>query len=120
MFTEVFGLPEDHQNCGGSIYYMQIYEQMQAANRASNIVCSLMDSNLPYNPNHCAPPYHAGYLPPIIESFGYGHMSIFTGRFHARDVIGRAIGIHAPPNGDALLFQGVLGEMIACGVIQRT
>lgn len=119
VYTEVFGLPSDSGNCNGSIYYMQIYEKINNGSLETT-TCLQADSDLPYNPYNCAPPNHAGYLPPIIESFGYAHISIFTGRFTVQNIISRTVAIHAPAKGDALLFQGILGEKIACGIIQRS
>lgn len=72
-----------------------------------------------YNPTKQEHPFHAGDLPPILLSNGYGWMQFYTGRFRPEDVIGRTIVIHemaddfhSQPAGDSM-------AKVACGEIVK-
>lgn len=51
-----------------------------------------------YNPNNYPHPYHAGDLPPLIESNGYAYMSVLINKFKIQDIIGKVIIIHDMPD----------------------
>lgn len=51
-----------------------------------------------YNPNNYPHPYHAGDLPPLIESNGYAYMSVLLNKFNIQDIIGKVIIVHDMPD----------------------
>jgi Cu-Zn family superoxide dismutase len=71
-----------------------------------------------YNPTNQPHPLHAGDLPPIFPNGGYANMTVYTGRFTPREVIGRTVVLHQ--RGDDFHSQpaGDSGPRIACGVIR--
>lgn len=73
-----------------------------------------------FNPGKKAHPNHAGDLPPLLADHGKAYMKVLTGRFHAGEVIGKTVIIHAEPDDFHTQPSGNAGMKIACGVIQRT
>lgn len=77
------------------------------------------EARLHFNPSGRSHPDHAGDLPPILVSSGYGWMQLYTGRFRPQEVIGRTVVIHAMPDDFKSQPAGDAGEKIACAVIEK-
>ena len=72
-----------------------------------------------FDPHACPHPYHAGDLPPVMESMG-GALSVFlTDRFTLDEIIGKSVILHDRPDDFTTQPAGNAGEKIACVVIQR-
>lgn len=77
------------------------------------------DAGAHYNPAGREHPDHAGDLPPILVSSGYGWMQLYTGRFRPEEVIGRTVIIHGMTDDMHTQPSGDSGVKIACGIIER-
>lgn len=73
-----------------------------------------------YDPQMNPHPQHAGDLPPLLGDNGTAWLSVLTGRFQIRDIIGKTVVIHSNPNDFITQTSGNAGTKIACGVIRRT
>ncbi|USG66882.1 superoxide dismutase family protein [Brevibacillus ruminantium] len=71
-----------------------------------------------WNPTHQPHGNHAGDFPVLFSNDGYAHMSFFTNRFRASDVIGKTIIIHQNPDDFRTQPAGNSGKRLACGLIQ--
>lgn len=72
-----------------------------------------------FNPRMQTHPKHAGDLPPLLSDNGTAWLSVLTGRFQVRDVIGKTVVIHSKPDDFTTQPSGNSGAKIACGVIRR-
>lgn len=72
-----------------------------------------------YDPRKLPHPRHAGDLPPLLSDDGTARLSVLTGRFQIRDIIGKTVVIHSNPDDFATQPSGNAGTKIACGVIRR-
>lgn len=70
-----------------------------------------------YNPVEQAHPEHAGDLPPLLGCNGNAFLSVRTGRFSVKEIIGRTVVIHSDPDDFHSQPAGNAGKKIACGVI---
>ena len=73
-----------------------------------------------YNPQNRPHPQHAGDLPSLLSNNGTAWLSVLTGRFQVRDVIGKTVVIHSRPDDFTTQPSGNSGSKIACGVIRWT
>ncbi|MBR7112572.1 MAG: superoxide dismutase family protein [Clostridia bacterium] len=48
-----------------------------------------------YDPTGCAHPYHKGDLPPLFGADGYAFSAVLTNRITVREIVGKAVIIHA-------------------------
>lgn len=76
------------------------------------------DTGTHYNPYNVPHPCHIGDMPPLMSSDGYAHLSFFTNRFTVRELIGKAVVIHAMADDFMSQPSGNSGMKIACGVIK--
>ncbi|HOV70119.1 MAG TPA: superoxide dismutase family protein, partial [Clostridia bacterium] len=58
-----------------------------------------------------------GDLPVLFSNAGRAKMTVFTNRFHVRDIIGKAVIIHQNPDDYVSQPSGSAGKRLACGVI---
>lgn len=72
-----------------------------------------------YNPLGQIHPRHAGDLPPLLSDNGTARLSVLTGRFQIRDIIGKTVVIHSKPDDYTTQPSGNAGAKIACGIIRR-
>lgn len=72
-----------------------------------------------YNPAGLAHPKHAGDLPPLLSCRGNAYLSVKTGRFSVKDILGRTVVIHSDPDDFRSQPAGNAGTKIACGVIRK-
>lgn len=71
-----------------------------------------------YNPNDCPHPYHAGDLPPLFGVNGTAFSVFLTGRFTVREILKKAVIIHAMPDDFTTRPSGNAGKKIACGIVK--
>ena len=76
------------------------------------------DTGAHYNPENVPHPLHAGDLPPLLSVGGKACMTVLTGRFTPKDVVGRTVVIHSHPDDFHTQPSGGAGTKIACGVIR--
>ena len=72
-----------------------------------------------YDPDNGPHPLHAGDLPPLLCCGGRAYMAVLTCRFSVKEIIGRTVVIHGPPDDFKTQPAGGAGTKIACGVIRR-
>ncbi len=113
--VKVTGLPPVSQ-CAGGIYALHIHGGESCTGNESD---AFADADSHYDPQSCPHPYHAGDLPPLINSGGFAYLSLLTNRFTVSEITGKVMVIHensddftSQPSGDA-------GKKIGCGKIQR-
>lgn len=70
-----------------------------------------------YNPSESNHPFHAGDLPPILESDGVGILAFYTSYFTVRDIINKSVVIHEGVDDFTTQPSGDSGPKIACGRI---
>lgn len=106
IVAEVSGLP------GNGFHGFHIHEG------AACTGMDFADSGAHYNPAGQLHPMHAGDLPQLLSAGGRAYLAALTDRFSIRDVIGRAVIIHADPDDFHTQPSGNAGAKIACGIIQ--
>ncbi|MGN0354088.1 MAG: superoxide dismutase family protein [Muricoprocola sp.] len=72
-----------------------------------------------FNPTNREHPYHIGDLPVLLSVNGTAWSSVYTGKFHPEDVIGRTVVIHLHPDDYRTQPAGDSGMKIACGIIKE-
>ena len=108
--ADLCGLPETETN----FFAFHIHEGSDCGGEA------FADSKGHYNPRDVLHPSHAGDLPPLLEASGKAYMTVLTGRFHVKEVIGRTVILHGDPDDFHTQPSGNAGIKLACGVICRT
>ncbi len=112
--VELIGLPTTQNPCESPILAMHIHNGESCSGTPAD---PFSNAGTHYNPNSCPHPYHAGDLPPIFVSAGYGFLSFLTDRFTAEEIIGKIIIIHSSPDDFTTQPAGNSGIKIACGEI---
>lgn len=107
VVAEICGLPESETG----FFALHIHEGGDCCGEG------FADTGSHYNPAGTMHPCHAGDLPPLLSRNGRASLSVVTGRFRVRDVIGRTVVIHSHPDDFKTQPSGGAGEKIACGVI---
>lgn len=107
VVAEICGLPESETN----FFVLHIHEGSDCCGEGFS------DTGAHYNPCNKPHPLHAGDLPPLLSCNGRASLSVVTGRFRVKDVIGRTVVIHSHPDDFKTQPSGGSGEKIACGVI---
>lgn len=95
LTAQINGLPQSTGNCGGRFFGFHIHNGTSCT---GNVQDEFADAGTHYNPNNCLHPFHAGDLPPLIESNGSAYMSILLNKFKLSDIIGKVIIIHDLPD----------------------
>ena len=111
--AEIYGLPYEN-GCNSGIFAFHIHSGTSCT---GNTTDPFSDADGHYNPNGCPHPYHAGDLPPLFGNRGYAYMSVLTGRFTVKEIIGKVIIIHRQPDDFKTQPAGDSGVKIACGKI---
>ena len=114
--ANISGLPIGLGRCNNPIFAMHIHSGTSCTGNAQHPFADALGH---FNPQNCPHPQHAGDLPPIFSSRGFGWYSALSGRFDLNSVIGRTVIIHRNPDDFTTQPSGNSGEMIACGVIRR-
>ena len=112
--VELIGLPTTEAICRSHILAMHIHGGSSCTGTSTD---PFANAGSHYNPNSCPHPYHAGDLPPIFVSGGYGFSSFLTDRFTAEEIIGKTIIIQSAPDDFTTQPSGNSGTRIACGEI---
>lgn len=112
--AEITGLPVG-KACKDRIFAFHIHEGTQCAGNDKD---PFADAKGHYNPQNCPHPYHAGDMPPLFGVNGSALSVFLTGRFTVREILGKAVIIHAMPDDFTTQPSGNAGEKIACGIIK--
>ncbi|MDD6762942.1 MAG: superoxide dismutase family protein [Clostridiales bacterium] len=112
--VRISGLPDKTDGMG--VFAFHIHAGSSCTGNSQN---EFADADGHFNPRGTQHPYHAGDLPPLFAHDGYAYMSLFTGRFSVKDIIGRTVIIHLGVDDFTTQPSGNAGEMIACGQIVR-
>lgn len=113
--SEVRGLPEKAESCGGGIFAFHIHEGSECS---GNMDDPFSDAMSHYDPGSCEHPYHAGDLPPLFSNNGYALSVFLSNRFSVSEVVGKTIIIHDRPDDFTTQPSGNSGMKIACGIIR--
>ncbi len=121
VVAEVFGLPSQVWENGvmkqvGPFYAFHIHDGTECG--AGNSADPFMAAGVHYNPTHREHPMHAGDLPPIMSSNGYGYIATYTAMFTPAQVIGKTVVIHANADDFKTQPSGGAGVKLACGKIE--
>lgn len=115
--TEVINLPTGTGACDSPIFAFHIHSGDSCTGNDKDMFA---DAGTHYNPNNCPHPYHAGDLPPLFGADGKAFSVCLSDRFTVREVIGKAVIVHASPDDFTTQPAGNAGEKIACGIISPT
>lgn len=115
--AEVSGLPHDEQPCHPRVFGFHIH---MGADCGGSMDDPFSNAMAHFDLNGCPHPYHAGDMPPLLESGGMALCVFLTSRFTADEVVGRTVIIHDHPDDFTTQPSGNSGTKIACGVIRRT
>lgn len=95
LTAKINGLPQTFSKCKGRFFGFHIHEGTYCAGNMSD---EFAEAKMHYNPTNCPHPYHAGDLPPLIESNGYAYMEVLLNKFKVKDIIGKVLIIHDMPD----------------------
>ena len=110
VVVNVDGLPKDNES-GFFAFHIHEGKSCQGDDFAETLAH--------YNPQSTPHPMHAGDLPPLLECNGIAYMSVLTGRFSVKEIIGRTVVIHNGADDFTTQPAGNAGRKIACGIIKR-
>lgn len=111
-----YGIPYQPGKCQHKVLGFHIHEGTSCT---GNLNDPFADAKGHYNPEGCEHPAHAGDLPPIFANGETAWGAVITTRFKLRDILGRAIIVHAMADDFHTQPSGDSGEKIACGIIRR-
>ena len=114
--AKIHGLPQTNNSCTGRFFGFHIHEGTSCTGNSKD---EFANSKTHYNPNNCEHPYHAGDLPPLLESQGYAYMRVLVDKFKISDIIGKTVIIHDSPDDFKTQPSGDSGKKIACGIIEN-
>lgn len=115
--VNALGLPKTMDPCKQPIFALHIHSGNSCTGNETD---AFADAMTHFNPNYCAHPYHAGDMPPLFGVGGRGFSIFLTDRFSVKEVIGKAVIIHARPDDFTTQPAGNAGEKIACGIIEKS
>lgn len=116
VVADISGLPTTTDTCKSPIFALHIHEGISCTGNEQDLFA---DTKSHYNPHQCQHPYHAGDLPPLFGNDGFAFSAFLTNRFTIREVLGRAVVIHAGLDDFTSQPAGNAGTKIACGIIER-
>lgn len=108
MEADIRGLPENDTG----FFAFHIHEGGDCGGK------DFSDTGGHLNPDGAPHPKHMGDLPPLLSKDGRAWMSVETGRFTPREVVGRTVVIHAEADDFHTQPAGNSGRKIGCGVIR--
>lgn len=114
--SSFFGIPLQPGSCGYPVLGFHIHEGTSCTGTYDD---PFADAGGHYNPDGCEHPAHAGDLPPLFVNNGTAWGAVVTTRFSIREILGRAVIIHAMADDFHTQPSGDSGEKIACGIIRR-
>ncbi len=106
--AELIGLPETDTD----FFALHIHEGKSCGGT------EFSDSGGHLTPEGRPHPNHMGDLPPLLSKNGRARMTVETGRFTPRDVLGRTVVVHIGPDDFHTQPAGNSGRKIGCGVIK--
>ena len=110
--AEIYGLPDTHHT--GSFFGFHIHEGNTCTGDQTDV---LKNTGGHFNPQNQDHPHHVGDLPVLLSVNGNAWSSVYTGKFHPEEVIGRTVVIHLHPDDYRTQPSGNSGVKIACGII---
>lgn len=113
--ADVQGLPDSDDPCAHPVFGFHIHDGTSCTGTAADPFANALGH---YNPFGCPHPYHSGDMPPLFGNSGRAYMVFLTDRFKVRDVLGKAVIIHAHPDDFTTQPSGNSGVMMACGLIE--
>ena len=114
--AELFGLPHSAENCRSGVFAFHIHTGRCPADHPDDPSAHVEGH---YDPDDCPHPHHAGDLPPLFASReGYAFQTVLTDRFSLREIIGKAVVVHARRDDFTSQPSGDPGILIACGEIR--
>lgn len=116
LTAQIEGLPQGAEPCSSNIFGFHIHEGNACTGNSED---PFANAGPHYNPGNCPHPAHAGDLPPLFGNNGFAFLTFFTDRFSIKEVLGRAVIIHAHPDNFTSQPAGDSGGKIACGIIQQ-
>ena len=78
LTAKIEGLPKSAPNCFGRFFGFHIHEGTSCSGDTED---EFANAKSHYNPNNCIHPYHAGDLPPLIETNGTAYISVLLNKF---------------------------------------
>lgn len=112
--AKITGLPEGESG-KSPIFAFHIHEGEQCTGNEEDPFANAKGH---YNPDNCPHPYHAGDLPPLFGVSGTAFSVFLTGRFTVREILKKAVIIHAMPDDFTTQPSGNAGKKIACGIVK--
>ena len=112
--AEVFGLPSPGRVCGWPVFAFHIHSGGSCTGHAADPFAGALTH---FNPGNCAHPAHAGDLPPLFGNGGHAVGLVLTDRFTVREIVGKAVIVHANRDDFTTRPSGDAGKKIACGPI---
>lgn len=109
IYAVITGLPR-----GNTFHGFHVHEGDNCGGTADNLFAN---TGSHYNPDKKPHPFHAGDMPPLLNSNGNAISLFLTDRFSVKDVIGKTVVIHELPDDFTTQPSGNSGEKIACGKI---
>ena len=113
--TELVGLPEAEDRCGGRFFGFHIHSGERCAGNEED---PFSEAGTHYNPSDCLHLKHAGDLPPILGAGGIGYSVVLTNRFTVTEIVGRTVVLHEHADDVTTRPVGNAGRRIACGEIR--
>ena len=110
--AEIQGLPAN----AGPFFGFHIHERNTCTGDSTDL---LKNTGKHFNPHNQEHPHHVGDLPVLLSVKGTAWSSVYTGKFHPEDVIGRTVVIHLHPDDYRTQPAGDSGMKIACGIIKE-
>lgn len=108
------GLPVGEGPCGSKVFALHIHKGKSCTGDEKDPFAA---ASTHYNPLDCPHPSHAGDMPPLFGNQGTAWYTFLTDRFAVKDIIGRAVIVHAGPDDFTSQPAGNAGAKIACGII---
>lgn len=112
--AKITGLPEGESG-RSPIFAFHIHEGGQCTGNEEDPFANAKGH---YNPDNCPHPSHAGDLPPLFGVNGTAFSAFLTGRFTVREILKKAIILHAMPDDFTTQPSGNAGKKIACGIVK--
>lgn len=113
--AQITGLPKETLPCNSHFFGFHIHSGNTCT---GNDTDPFANADGHYDPHNCPHPYHAGDLPPLLNTAGSSFSVFLTDKFSIDEVLGRTVIIHGSSDDFTTQPAGNAGEKIACGEIR--